>query len=405
LSAAAAGRDRNGDGIPDYADPDEAEGFEGLPGEGASSAAAAGRDRDGDGIPDYADADQAEDFEGLAGEGASSAAAGGRDRDGDGIPDYADSDEAEDFEGLAGESAGTRWGRHGRSAAGAAGGVDGTGDAHSSQVGDDSDMDSSAADGDADGMDEEMADAEGASGTGSKSGSRSARRSARGGDASRGGAGTDGSSLAGDSDAADGQSGVVGADGLNSSGSRSGRTSGRHAMAAGRDGSGEDGDGPDSVVVGMVDAPGQHVRVDEEVTAQTLGGMLPLVLGVDEQGEFDFDQAVLRPEVKTVLDDLASKLEDAEYDRLDIVGYTDRIGSPEYNQSLSERRAWAVARYLMDKGVPLDKLRVAGRGERESILQEGECADLGREQLITCLQRDRRVQIEASIRKSSARVQ
>jgi OOP family OmpA-OmpF porin len=159
------------------------------------------------------------------------------------------------------------------------------------------------------------------------------------------------------------------------------------------------------MVVGMVDAPGARARVDEEVTPQTLGGLLPLVIGVDEEGRFDFDKAVLRPEVRAVLDTLGEQLQGAEYDRLDIIGFTDRIGTQEYNQQLSERRAWAVARYLMDKGVPLAKLRVEGRGERESLLTVGECADLKGVDLIACLQKDRRVQIEASIRRAHVKVE
>jgi OOP family OmpA-OmpF porin len=130
-----------------------------------------------------------------------------------------------------------------------------------------------------------------------------------------------------------------------------------------------------------------------------------LVVGVDEEGHFDFDKAVLRPEVRTVLDNLAVQLRDAEYDRLDIIGFTDRIGTEDYNQQLSERRAWAVARYLMDRGVPLAKLKVEGRGERESLLTEGECADLNGVDLIGCLQKDRRVQIEASIRRTHVKVE
>jgi outer membrane protein OmpA-like peptidoglycan-associated protein len=161
----------------------------------------------------------------------------------------------------------------------------------------------------------------------------------------------------------------------------------------------------DATIVGMVEAPANKVRIEEEVTPQTLGGMLPLTIGVDESGLFDFDKAVLRPEVKTVLDDLAQRLSDAEWDRLDIVGYTDRIGTDAYNQHLSEQRAWAVARYLMDKGMPLRKLKIEGRGARNSLMQAEECKDLGREELITCLQKDRRVEIDASIRKSHAKLQ
>jgi len=158
-------------------------------------------------------------------------------------------------------------------------------------------------------------------------------------------------------------------------------------------------------VVGLVDAPGNKVRVDEDVKPQTLGGMLPLALGIDEEGQFDFDRAVLRPEVKAVLDELAMRLNEAEWDRLDIIGYTDRIGSDQYNQQLSERRAWAVARYLVDQGVPLQKLKVEGRGKQHALTKEGECEALPREQLITCLQRDRRVELDASIRRTQARIE
>ena len=173
------------------------------------------------------------------------------------------------------------------------------------------------------------------------------------------------------------------------------------AGASGAAGGGAD----DATAVGMVEAPGGSVRIEEEVTPQTLGGMLPMTVGVDEEGQFDFDQAVLRAEVKAVLDDLAGRLRDAEWDRLDIIGYTDRIGTDDYNQHLSEQRAWAVARYLVDQGIPLNKLKVQGRGERDTVLQAGECKDLARDDLIACLQRDRRVEIEASIRRSHANLQ
>jgi outer membrane protein OmpA-like peptidoglycan-associated protein len=159
------------------------------------------------------------------------------------------------------------------------------------------------------------------------------------------------------------------------------------------------------IVVGNVDAPGGRIRVEDEERPQSLGGVLPLTIGLDEQGQFDFDQAVLRPEVKTLLDELANKLNEADYDRLDIVGHTDRIGAPDYNQYLSERRAWAVARYLLDKGVPLKKMRVEGMGERHPITTPEECAEQTREELIQCLQKDRRVEIDAAIHKSHVRVE
>jgi OOP family OmpA-OmpF porin len=161
------------------------------------------------------------------------------------------------------------------------------------------------------------------------------------------------------------------------------------------------------LVVGVVEAPGKKATRNEEVIPLTLGGLLPMTLGVDGQGEFDFDRAVLRQQVKELLDVLVSRLKESEYDRIEIVGHTDRIGAEDYNQYLSERRAWAVARYLVKQGVPVSKMRVEGRGMQEPVTQVHECdtADIGRDQLIACLQKDRRVVISASIRKVDVKVQ
>jgi outer membrane protein OmpA-like peptidoglycan-associated protein len=185
---------------------------------------------------------------------------------------------------------------------------------------------------------------------------------------------------------------------------RAGAGAGGATTIAGADGGGGVGDS-EQLAMGTVGAPGSRAKVEEEVTAQTLGGMLPLVVGVDEEGQFDFDRAVLRPDVKVRLDELATKLDGAEYDRLDIIGYADRIGTEEYNQQLSERRAWAVARYLIDKGVPLKKMKVDGRGQRNSLIPEGACNGLSKAEMIVCVQKDRRVEIEASIRKTDVKVQ
>lgn len=156
--------------------------------------------------------------------------------------------------------------------------------------------------------------------------------------------------------------------------------------------------------IAAIDVPGGKVKVDEEYRPQTLGGVLPLVLGVNEEGRFDFDQYSLRPEVKRILDELAEKLKTAEYDRLDIIGHTDRIGTSDYNRRLSELRAYAVAQYLMGRGVPENKIRYEGRGDKDPVTPAGNCQGLAREELITCLQNDRRVEIEASIHRKHATV-
>lgn len=78
---------------------------------------------------------------------------------------------------------------------------------------------------------------------------------------------------------------------------------------------------------------------------------------------FDFDKSTLRPATKDVLDQLISKLNaSAEYDVV-ISGYTDSIGTEEYNQGLSERRAQAVVKYLISKGINNAYVGMHGYGE------------------------------------------
>ncbi len=150
---------------------------------------------------------------------------------------------------------------------------------------------------------------------------------------------------------------------------------------------------------GRVETAANRVLIDQDERLQTLDGMLPMALNMDEQGLFDFDRYQLRDDVKRSLDDLAEKLKSAAYDKLHILGFTDRIGTEDYNRRLSEKRAWAVAGYLMNKGVPPHKLRVVGRGEEDSVVGVEQCEGLAREEMIECLQKDRRVEIAATVKE------
>jgi outer membrane protein OmpA-like peptidoglycan-associated protein len=50
---------------------------------------------------------------------------------------------------------------------------------------------------------------------------------------------------------------------------------------------------------------------------------------------------------------------------LSITGYTDAIGSDEYNMALGYRRARSVQKYFEGKGMPSDKISVGSKGEKE----------------------------------------
>lgn len=81
---------------------------------------------------------------------------------------------------------------------------------------------------------------------------------------------------------------------------------------------------------------------------------------------FAFDSAALRDEARAELDAAARAL--APRDDLiliEVAGHTDNIGTDEYNQDLSERRARAVADYLAANGVDQDRMRVVGFGESQ----------------------------------------
>ena len=53
--------------------------------------------------------------------------------------------------------------------------------------------------------------------------------------------------------------------------------------------------------------------------------------------------------------------------RISVEGHTDSVGSDASNQSLSEKRADAVRDFLVNAGVPSDRITAAGKGEAEPI--------------------------------------
>ena len=110
---------------------------------------------------------------------------------------------------------------------------------------------------------------------------------------------------------------------------------------------------------------------------------------------FDFDKAVLKPEGQAVLDrEIVSRIKEVQKIELVLVtGHTDRLGSQQYNQKLSERRAAAVAAYLASKGVAKDKIETLGMGKTQPV-PGVVCDQKNRKQLIACLQPHRRVEVE-----------
>lgn len=82
---------------------------------------------------------------------------------------------------------------------------------------------------------------------------------------------------------------------------------------------------------------------------------------------FDFDKSTLRPEAMVILDNAAGLLTTHERVVVEVAGHTDSVGTEEYNQKLSERRANSVQDYLVSKGIKASRLSARGYGEVQPV--------------------------------------
>ncbi|HJY79084.1 MAG TPA: OmpA family protein [Burkholderiales bacterium] len=116
---------------------------------------------------------------------------------------------------------------------------------------------------------------------------------------------------------------------------------------------------------------------------------------------FSFDKAELRPEGQKKIDEITGRLKGANVQLINAIGHADRIGNNQYNQKLSEKRAAAVKDYLAKQGIEVNKVRSEGRGESEPVTGD-QCKGVKGSKLISCLQPDRRVDIEVRGEKETA---
>ena len=112
---------------------------------------------------------------------------------------------------------------------------------------------------------------------------------------------------------------------------------------------------------------------------------------------FDFDRAVIKPEGQKKLDELQGQMKGVSVEVVIAIGHADRLGSDDYNQRLSVRRADAVKAYLASKGTEQNRVYTEGKGEKQPVSGD-KCKGMGNDRknakLIECLQADRRVEIE-----------
>lgn len=86
---------------------------------------------------------------------------------------------------------------------------------------------------------------------------------------------------------------------------------------------------------------------------------------------FDFNKSDLRPEAAPVIAAVSDLMKAHPRLKVEVRGHTDSVGTEEYNQVLSDKRAAAVLSALVAAGVPVDRLRSRGFGESTPVDDNG----------------------------------
>ncbi len=117
---------------------------------------------------------------------------------------------------------------------------------------------------------------------------------------------------------------------------------------------------------GIVDGRDQCPNTEEGVRVDGNGCPLGNVVALHGV-TFETASDRLRPDAKTILDDVSKVMERYPEMLVEIAGHTDSIGSDLYNQNLSQKRAESVRRYLVAKGVASERMKAVGYGESEPV--------------------------------------
>ena len=90
---------------------------------------------------------------------------------------------------------------------------------------------------------------------------------------------------------------------------------------------------------------------------------------INMQINFEFNSDQISGSSERTMATLAKALSSPQLENRNftVVGHTDAKGSAGYNKALSDRRAAAVRRYLIDNGVAASRLRAVGKGESQLL--------------------------------------
>ena len=99
--------------------------------------------------------------------------------------------------------------------------------------------------------------------------------------------------------------------------------------------------------------------------SQTTDNQLKVDIPADVS--FDVGRYAIKPNMRPVLDRLASTLNQHPVTTVTIIGHTDSTGSDAVNDPLSVNRAASTRDYLVQRGVSAQRIAVDGRGSRQPV--------------------------------------
>lgn len=120
---------------------------------------------------------------------------------------------------------------------------------------------------------------------------------------------------------------------------------------------------PDPAPAALIAMPADPAALDRVFAAKAPPPLPARVSGDAVQVHFDFASARLSPGGQAHAAAAAVVLAGQPLERIRVVGHTDRVGSPAANRRLAEKRARAVADFLVASGIPADLIEVDGMGE------------------------------------------
>lgn len=110
----------------------------------------------------------------------------------------------------------------------------------------------------------------------------------------------------------------------------------------------------------------RSVIVSNSASIARLGQAMNYSVIAESEVEFAFDKSALTGAEKEKLASLLQQLQSRQRIEFELVGFSDPIGSPAYNLTLSRRRAESVARYLVDHGMVLRGIHIIGFGKEKA---------------------------------------